>query len=91
MSKNNSTKPSSSSTSSLKWVNNVRTIPSDPNSNDFLKLEYLEVNLNNSRKLINNVNQLTKNFNEYLDDVDMQINGNLVQLKQVKNELDWLE
>lgn len=76
---------------SMKWIEQVRTLPSDPNSNDFLKLEYLDVNLNNSRKLINNINQLTKNVKEYVKDVDLQVNGNLIQLKQIQKELDWLE
>ncbi|RCK55246.1 hypothetical protein Cantr_04268 [Candida viswanathii] len=80
-----------SKTPSMRWIQQVRTLPSDPNSNDFLKLEYLDVNLNNSRKLINNINQLTKNVKEYVDDVDLQVNGNLIQLKQIQRELDWLE
>lgn len=87
MSKNNNVGKSSS----LKWIEQVRTLPSDPNSNDFLKLEYLDVNLNNSRKLINNINQLSKNVKEYVDDVDLKVNGNLVQLKQIQRELDWLD
>lgn len=82
---------SSNNKSNLKWINQLRILPSDPKSNDFLKLDYIEVNLNNSRKLITNVNQLTTNFDNYVKDVDLQMNGNLVQLKQIKQELDWLE
>lgn len=82
---------SSNNKSNLKWINQLRVLPSDPKSNDFLKLDYIEVNLNNSRKLITNVNQLTNNFDKYVKDVDLQMNGNLVQLKQIKQELDWLE
>ena len=62
-----------------------------PQIERFLKLDYIEVNLNNSRKLITNVNQLTNNFDKYVKDVDLQMNGNLVQLKQIKKEFDWLE
>ena len=82
---------SSNNKPNLKWINQLRVLPSDPKSNDFLKLDYIEVNLNNSRKLITNVNQLTNNFDKYVKDVDLQMNGNLVQLKQIKKELDWLE
>ena len=82
---------SSNNKSNLNWINQLRVLPSDPKSNDFLKLDYIEVNLNNSRKLITNVNQLTNNFDKYVKDVDLQMNGNLVQLKQIKQELDWLE
>lgn len=86
-----SSNTSSNNKSNLKWINQLRILPSDPKSNDFLKLDYIEVNLNNSRKLITNVNQLTTNFDKYVKDVDLQMNGNLVQLKQIKQELDWLE
>lgn len=87
-------KPTAHSTngiSSYKWVSKLRTLPSNPNSNDFLKLEYIDVNLNNSRKLINNVGELSENTRNYVDDVDLQINGNLIQLNQVKLELQWLD
>ncbi|CAI5757984.1 unnamed protein product [Candida verbasci] len=76
--------------SNHKWINQLRLLPSKPNSNDFLKLEYLEVNLNNSRKLINNLNELSKNTNDYLDNLNLQVNGNLVQIKHIEKELDWL-
>ena len=59
-----------------------------PQIKRFLKLDYIEVNLNNSRKLITNVNQLTNNFDKYVKDVDLQMNGNLVQLKQIKK--NWI-
>lgn len=80
-----------SGSNSHKWINQLRTLPSNPQSKDFLKLEYLDVNLNNSRKLITNLNTLTRETNEYVKNVDLQINGNLVQLNQVDKELAWLD
>ena len=76
---------------SHKWINQLRTLPSNPQSKDFLKLEYLDVNLNNSRKLITNLNTLTKETNEYVKNLDLQVSGNLLQLNQVDKELAWLD
>lgn len=83
--------PATSTTpSSLKWLSKLRTLPSNPNSNDFLKLEYIDVNLNNSRKLISNLGELTTTSLSLIDEVDT-LNGSLIQLNQVKKELEWLE
>lgn len=85
------TTPNTATTpSSLKWLTKLRTLPSNPNSNDFLKLEYIDVNLNNSRKLITNLGELSKTSLSLIEDVDI-VNGNLIQLNQVKKELEWLE
>ncbi|KAG2732137.1 hypothetical protein G9P44_004554 [Scheffersomyces stipitis] len=84
-------KPATSLASTTKWVSQVRTLPSNPNSNDFLKLEYIDINLNNSRKLIANLNSLTKSTDSLINDIDLKVNGNLIQLNQVKKELDWLD
>lgn len=80
----------STTPSSLKWLSKLRTLPSNPNSNDFLKLEYIDVNLNNSRKLISNLGELTTTSLSLIDEVDT-LNGSLIQLNQVKKELEWLE
>ncbi|EGW32987.1 uncharacterized protein SPAPADRAFT_49916 [Spathaspora passalidarum NRRL Y-27907] len=91
---NNNTNSNNSNTSlasTYKWVRKLRTLPSNPKSNDFLKLDYIEVNLNNSRKLIANVLKMSHTSQEYTDCLDLQIGGNLVQLTQVKKELDWLD
>ncbi|KAI5958301.1 hypothetical protein KGF57_002656 [Candida theae] len=80
-----------SGSGSHKWINQLRTLPSNPQSKDFLKLEYIDVNLNNSRKLITNLNNLTKETSEYVKNLDVQVSGNLVQLNQVDKELAWLE
>ncbi|CAD1809672.1 hypothetical protein FOB58_003010 [Candida parapsilosis] len=82
---------SKNGSNSHKWINQLRTLPSNPQSKDFLKLEYLDVNLNNSRKLITNLNALTKETSDYVKNVDLQVNGNLVQLNQVEKELAWLD
>lgn len=74
----------------FKWIGKLRTLPSDPNSNDFLKVEYIDINLNNSRKLIANVTALTESTQQLIDDIDTT-NGNLIQLHQVNKELDWLD
>ncbi|KAG5421508.1 hypothetical protein I9W82_000599 [Candida metapsilosis] len=82
---------SKNGSTSHKWINQLRTLPSNPQSKDFLKLEYLDVNLNNSRKLITNLNTLTKETNEYVKNLDLQVSGNLLQLNQVDKELAWLD
>ncbi|RLV93368.1 putative esterase [Spathaspora sp. JA1] len=87
----NQTVNNNSLASTYKWVRKLRTLASDPKSNDFLKLDYIEVNLNNSRKLINNVLKLSVTSQEYVQELDVQIEGNLIQLTQVNKELDWLD
>ncbi|KAI5953645.1 hypothetical protein KGF54_003017 [Candida jiufengensis] len=89
----NNTTINNSQQNNHKWINQLRTLPSNPQSKDFLKLEYLEVNLNNSRKLINNLNNLKTETNEYKNQIEkiVDLNGNLIQLNQVRNELSWLD
>ncbi|KAK6464729.1 hypothetical protein DFJ63DRAFT_338418 [Scheffersomyces coipomensis] len=76
-------------TPSLKWVQQIRALPSKPN--DSLQLEFVIDNLDNSRKLIGHINDFTNNVEEFTDIVDERINGGLLQLNQVKFELDWLQ
>ncbi|KAI3407170.1 hypothetical protein KGF56_000010 [Candida oxycetoniae] len=71
------------------WVQQLRALPSDPNSKDLLKLEYIDVNLNNSRKLINNVYSLNSESAEYAKQLDKHL-GSLPQLDYLVKELDWL-
>ncbi|KAK6454449.1 uncharacterized protein RJT20DRAFT_130580 [Scheffersomyces xylosifermentans] len=84
-------KSSGSNSSSVKWISQIRTLPSNPNTNDFLKLEYIDINLNNSRKLIGNLNDLTDSTSGLINDIDLKVNGNLIQLNQVRSELAWLD
>lgn len=80
-----------SSENGQKWVRELRTLPSDPNSKDFLKLEYLEVNLNNSRKLISNLVKLKDESDKYVEKLDTHVNGCSLQLHRAAKELDWLQ
>lgn len=72
-----------------KWVSDLRTLPSDPNSHDFLKLEYVDVNLSNLRKLIGNLNQLRETSELLIEDVDTNVGG-MTELCRVQKELEWL-
>lgn len=75
---------------SMKWVREVRVLPSDPSNNDVLKVEYIDINLKNSCKLILNLNKLTKISNQYLARQE-NINETLIRLHNVKYELNWLD
>ncbi|CAK9438117.1 uncharacterized protein LODBEIA_P24260 [Lodderomyces beijingensis] len=74
-----------------KWVRDLRTLPSDPSSKDFLKLEYIDVNLNNSRKLITNIHGLRAESEEYVKSIESHTRGRMEMLNHVARELDWLD
>lgn len=74
---------------SMKWVKEVRVLPSEPGSNDVLKVEYIDVNLKNSRKLILNLAKLTKTNNQYISRQE-NVNETLIRLHNVNHELGWL-
>lgn len=76
--------------SSFKWVKEIRGLASDPSHNDYLKIDYIEVNLNNSRKLITNVNQLTQNSEKQVTK-NFEINESLIKLQPAKQNLSWLD
>ncbi|KAK6202715.1 uncharacterized protein RJT21DRAFT_21313 [Scheffersomyces amazonensis] len=76
-------------TPSLKWIPQIRALPSKPN--DSLQLEYIVSNLDNSRKLIGHVEDFTRSGEEYVGIVDERVNGALIRLNQVKYELDWVD
>lgn len=84
-----STSITSSQTSSLKWIKSIRALPSNPSSNDYLKTDYIDVNLNNSRKLISNINELTKSSNESILKMN-EIDQSLNKLNEVHHQLNWL-
>lgn len=77
------------STGPFKWVKSIRALPSDPNNNDFLKTDYIEVNLNNSRKLIANLNNLTESSDAGVKQLN-EVNESLIRLHNIRNELSWL-
>ncbi|ODV68973.1 hypothetical protein HYPBUDRAFT_85670, partial [Hyphopichia burtonii NRRL Y-1933] len=72
-----------------KWVKSLRALPSDPNNNDFLKTDYIDVNLNNSRKLITNLNNLTESSDVGVQQLN-EVNESLIRLHNIRNELSWL-
>ncbi|SGZ57221.1 CIC11C00000004653 [Sungouiella intermedia] len=73
-----------------KWIKQVRALPSDPSSNDFLKIEYIDVNLNNSRKLIANVTSLASTSKSTTEQTEDAIE-NMLRLRNIKSELSWLD
>lgn len=76
--------------SKSKWVKDIRGLPSDPSNNDYLKVDYIDVNLGNSRKVIQNINQLTKEDEAHLLKL-IELNESLIKLNQAKANLQWLD
>lgn len=81
---------SSASQQPLKWIKSVRALSSAPENNDFLKTEYIEVNLNNLRKLIQNVRGLTSTSDEAVSSTRI-LNDSLLRLNNVRAELAWAD
>lgn len=78
-----------SKSESLKWVRSIRALPTHPSNNDNLKTEYIEVNLNNSRKLIGNINDLEETSNNSVQ-YNHELNESLARINNIKHELEWL-
>ncbi|ODV82017.1 uncharacterized protein CANTADRAFT_4065 [Suhomyces tanzawaensis NRRL Y-17324] len=55
------------------------------------QLEYIDINLNNSRKLIQNLDNLSNSTTGLVNDVDMKVNGGMIGVQRVKAALDWLD
>lgn len=70
-----------------KWLKHVRALPSH-SSNDVLKVDYIDVNLKNLRKLIQNLNDLTSTITPHAE--EQQLAAELLPLHQVRDELSWL-
>lgn len=73
-----------------KWLKQVRALPSDPTANDFLKIEYIDVNLNNSRKLIGNITGLTAASKATTTQTE-EVVENLLRLRTAREQLSWTE
>lgn len=73
-----------------KWLKQVRALPSDPVTNDVLKIEYIDVNLNNSRKLIANIQGLATASKEATSRTEDGIES-MLRLRNVRHELSWLD
>lgn len=76
--------------SKFKWVKDIRGLPSDPSNNDYLKVDYIDVNLGNSRKVIQNINQLTKEDEAHLLKL-VELNESLIKLNHARANLQWLD
>ncbi|WEJ95238.1 hypothetical protein PSN45_002751 [Yamadazyma tenuis] len=76
--------------SSHKWVKDLRGLASSPNDNDHLKIDYIDVNLNNSRKLIANVNTIVASSEQYLL-VNHSVNESLIKLQSASQALKWTD
>lgn len=88
----NNARPVSASngTGSAKWTESVRALPSSSESNDYLKTDYIDVNLNNSRKLIENINQLSDRA-EIGIKTSEKLNQRLSLINDVLATFEWLE
>lgn len=73
----------------FKWVKQLRGLPSSPSQHDHLKIEYIDTNLNNSRKMINSVNELSNSSKELLNTY-YKVGESLTRIDQIEKELDWL-
>lgn len=87
--RNNSKQTKSKKTESLKWMKSIRALPTNPPNNDYLRTEYIDVNLNNSRKLIGNLNDLNDTTTQSVQ-YNHEINESLARINNVKHELEWL-
>lgn len=73
-----------------KVLKKVRALPSDPSVNDVLKVEYIEVNLNNSRKLIGSINSASTMSKDVVQETEGVVE-NMLRLRNIRNELAWLD
>lgn len=73
-----------------KWLKQVRALPSDPTTHDFLKIEYIDVNLNNSRKLIANLSTLVSTSKATTDQTG-DVMESMLRLRNTRNQLSWLD
>lgn len=85
-------KPASKSTAprSTKWTRAIRALPSDTDSKDYLKTDYIDVNLNNSRKLIENLSKLLETTETNVR-LSTDLNKTLADLNTVRANLAWLD
>lgn len=74
----------------MKWIKQIRALPSDLSANDTLKVEYIDVNLNNSRKLMENVSRLAISSNENVFQVGDTLES-LLRLRSARGALSWVE
>ena len=73
-----------------KVLKKVRALPSDPSANDVLKVEYIEVNLNNSRKLISGITSAS-NISKEVAEQGQSITEDMLRLRNTRSELSWLD
>lgn len=73
-----------------KVLKKVRALPSDPSANDVLKVEYIEVNLNNSRKLIGSITSASSVSAEVVRETEAVVE-NMIRLRNTRSELAWLD
>ncbi|PSK36898.1 hypothetical protein C7M61_003762 [Candidozyma pseudohaemuli] len=74
----------------MSWLRQVRALPLNPALNDILKVEYLDVNLNNSRKLMANVASLGVEAKQLTQHEEDTVEA-MLQLKNLRNELSWTD
>ena len=74
----------------MKWARQIRALPSDPSANDTRKVEYIDVNLNNSRKLIANVAGLARASTENTAQEENAVES-LLRLRNVRSTLSWVD
>lgn len=72
------------------WVKKIRALPSNPTSNDFLKIEYIDINLNNSRKLIASVSSVAEESSAVNAQTEESLES-LLRLRNTRNELSFLD
>lgn len=73
-----------------KWMRNLRALPSEPAANDYLKTEYIDNNLNTSRKLISNVSRLAEETRQ-MGGCTEEMLELLLRLRNARSELAFLD
>lgn len=74
----------------MKWIKQIRALPSNPSTNDTLKVEYIDVNLNNSRKLMENVSRLAISSDENVAQIGDTVES-LLRLRSTRSVLAWAD
>lgn len=76
--------------SDKRWLKYLRALPSPAASQDVLKPDYIDVNLNNSRKLIMNVGRVNEVSEGAVEGLT-QVNEGLMRVAEVRGVLQWTE
>lgn len=73
-----------------KWIGMIRALPSTGTS-EMLKPQFLDRNLNHSRKLIADINALAESSSDLMNDLQANVDTPLLTLHKLNSQLSWLD